>query len=211
MKKITIGFIYLIASLLASEASAGPFQSAIRQPPPAATQKDTIIGTVYKEKVGYRIEVAYKYASSPVKKFSFTVPRHNESNYALGKVVVYQKYANGKIEDYPVFLGLRMVARSVFNKKNDFIWLSVEFNKLKGVLRDETNLASLSIRKYSFIKSPQQRLSMLQKEPRLKFDVPILTEESGTFYIPASSSGQVINYDKLDLSLKIRVRKIRLK
>jgi len=168
-----------------------------------------ILARVASSYPSHKIELAYSYSGKAPISMSLTVPDRGTADTAKGEMISFKSYANGRASDDPLFLGFRVVAKHVRSNKNNFIWLSMEFNKLTGAVSSPLNMVRVNVNKISRINDPRRRMRYLKSKKLIDFPTPILSEESGVFYLPVKIGRDIVNYKRGNLSLKIRIRESR--
>jgi len=206
--------LYAVVFLLVSSFSySGDFSSNLETYTSGEENvggKDFIFSRVASDKYKYRVELAYVYKDSSPKTLLFDIPEKGFGDKADGEIVVYASYRDGEVVELPMFLGLHATGQHVSGPENKFIWLAVEFNHLLGAVSNSLNFVRADVRVASKMRSSSDRLNYLMSLPRVDLPVPILSEESGIFYLPVQIGKEIINYDKGELSIKVRVKRIKI-
>jgi len=171
--------------------------------------RDSVFAKIQTANPRYKIEIAYSYDGGKPISIHLEVKDRGTSDTAKGEMISFKSYHSGKVVNDPLFLGLRVAAKHIHSKNNNFMWLSMEFNKLTGAVSSPLNIVRVNIGAASRIKDSRKRMAYLRSLPLVDMPTPILSEESGVFYLPVKIGRDIVSYKKGKLSIKIRIREIK--
>jgi len=198
----------IVGLILSASSVAGSISDAPGLSSHGYSGKDILV-KVPSRFPSHKVELAYTYAGGHTVSMSFVIPDRGTADTAKGEMISFKSYSKGKVSDDPLFLGFRAAAKHVRSTNNNFIWLSMEFNKLTGAVSSPLNMVRVNASMVSKIGDPRKRMRYLKAKKLVDFPTPILSEESGVFYLPIKIGRDIVNYKKGKLVLKIRIRDVK--